>query len=187
MRWIDVCYENQAFAVATKNLFRTWAMALIAAGLREKRIASGRAHTWSEESIIREIQAIYNQPEGHRQVWETHMSMASAARRRFGSWANALQAAGITPVHKVRRRWDRQKSLRPFGRYAGEGLPLQRVYKTDPGLSAAARSFFGSWFNAVVAADVVSATHKPWRRWTRQCVLDAIRRSGRAWTVAVVD
>ena len=136
-------------------------MALIAAGLREKTKASGRTHTWSEESIIREIQAIYTQPEGHRQVWETHMSMASAARRRFGSWANALQAAGITPVRKVRRRWDRQKVIEAIRQYAGEGLPLQRVYKTDPGLSAAARSFFGSWFNAVVAADLVSATPKP--------------------------
>ena len=127
LRWIDVCCENQAFAAATKSLFGSWANALVAAGIlaagqtRKRRLSTCKVPKptepkcvvrWSSQRIIQEIRAICGNSDGRGSTTRAHAALTAAARRRFGTWRNALRAAGIESAGPPAQKWDRQRSHR---------------------------------------------------------------------------
>ncbi len=80
--------------------------------------------------------------------------MYHAAKRHFGSWDAALEAAGLK-VERIwqRRKWDSQKVVQAIRNWKG---PKQShlVHRKDPGLTAQVYKYFGSWDRALRAAGV---------------------------------
>jgi len=91
--------------------------------------------------------------------------LASAAQDLFGSWDNALRAAGLDPG-KIRKRtgtrtWAAKKVIDALKKRHDDGLALNSlsVEMDDVGLVSAARRYFGSYPEALrVAGFDVSTT-----------------------------
>lgn len=92
-----------AAAALRPNGFPSWRDAITAAGLNIDDVA--RYKNWDEERVLHEIKELARA--GHAlssKVMQTqNQSLFCAARRRFGSWDNALVAAGLD-VAKIRLR-----------------------------------------------------------------------------------
>lgn len=101
------------------------------------------------------------------------------AVRFFGGWTGLLEDCGLK-VEEIllRRRWTPSAVLaavRAAGR-RGEELSDAAARSRDPGLHAAAISRFGSWDGALRAAGLDPSRFRRYRRWSREGVIDAIRR-----------
>lgn len=99
MAWGDTCREDRALATAAKNCFSTWRRALRAAGLEPTRKVTPHAYRfWNKETVLAAIQQRRRDGKAltANRVREDDSALASAARRYFGSWRDALTAAGIT-------------------------------------------------------------------------------------------
>lgn len=122
--------------------FGTKANAYKAIGLNDKEIRKLKRHPrkWSEETVIKFIQEL--KEKGHRvsggKINKTNPSLYRAARTHFGSWAEALQNAGIyyqTPkVCRKNSKWNREKILEWLKnlliRYGdNKKIPLEEKFK----------------------------------------------------------
>lgn len=87
------------------------------------------------------------------------------AQHLFGTWNDALIAAGIAPV---KRTWTREGLVEAIleRQRRGDALNAKAVYEEDPGLYGVACIVFGSWEAALTVGGVDP---------------DAIRQSGRPW------
>ena len=114
------------------------------------------------------------------------------ARKRFGSWDEALRRAGLDPV-KIRRQvpfrdWTPRSVVNEIERRHRENLPLsaQQVEvgdHRDVELLWKGRCFFGSWEKAIRAAkiDYEEVRWRPTRKYpTPDSVLKEIRRRKRS-------
>ncbi len=59
--------------------------------------------------VLERIRRLAERPEGLFRVHRTHVDLYARARRQFGSWRQAVQAAGIDYALEVARA--RQRSL----------------------------------------------------------------------------
>ena len=84
-----------AAAALRSNGYATWAQALAAAGIDVNDVA--RYQQWNEERVLREIQAAHKTGVAlsSKAAQQSHSKLFCAARRRFGSWDEALRAAGL--------------------------------------------------------------------------------------------
>jgi hypothetical protein len=84
-----------AAAALRPNGFASWRDAIAAAGLDIREVA--RYQHWTSESVLQEIQSLHRrkQPLSSKTIQVSHQSLFCAARRRFGSWDGALEAAGL--------------------------------------------------------------------------------------------
>jgi len=113
----------------------------------------------NRESVIRAI--VRREREGlplsSRAVQEASSQLHSGAYRHFGSWRNALQAAGIKATEVERRRqWDKAKIIALLRDLCSRGRSLRQkiVHRSDSGLYRAACHHFGTWCNALIAAGI---------------------------------
>jgi hypothetical protein len=100
-----------AAAALRSNGFQSWRDAIAAAGLNIDEVA--RYKYWTQERVLREIKA-YNKKGQHlssKAMQETDQALFCAARRRFGSWDEALVAAGFD-VTKIRLRQPSEKKTK---------------------------------------------------------------------------
>ncbi|MDK3159570.1 hypothetical protein QPK87_23775 [Kamptonema cortianum] len=153
--------ENAAlvYAAIRPNRFGSWRKALSAAGLVATDIY--RYRSWSDADIINEIKrlATAGADMSSKKMDETHNSLISTARRRFGSWAAALARAGVEyETVRKRRRWSKDKILMEIKRLheAGQSLSSRSIRENYPSLYSAACkvAFFGSWNLALEAARI---------------------------------
>jgi hypothetical protein len=102
-------------------------------------------------------------------------------RRLFGSWKNAIEAAGFNyeQVTGV-RRWSREKVIEIIKRLAGLGIPINAstIERQHFALyRAAIRLFPLSWAKALKAAGFNPAEHKKTRNvWDRQSAEDWVKK-----------
>lgn len=86
-------------AACAHRYFGSWRRAVQAAGLDHEQMRESRI--WTKQRILRTIQdlATEGRPLGWAYIEEHEPGIYRAARRKenFGSWANALSAAGIDP------------------------------------------------------------------------------------------
>jgi hypothetical protein len=100
LRSCDVYRENRGLATAAKSAFSSWWRALAAAGLAlDIPQNRGRPRRWNKQLVIDTIKT--RQREGKRissnRTRADHPALVDAARRYFGSWAEALNAAAVDP------------------------------------------------------------------------------------------
>jgi hypothetical protein len=154
----EVQKTNLRLLRAATRYFGTWKTAVEYAGLDYERIR--RYKVWTSDRIVEQIQAYYHQ--GKDLAWR-HVStvldppLAAAAIRtnRFGSWREALRAAGLD-YDEIRRHraWDDAQILDELRRLQeiGASLRVSDAGEHSPSLVAAARRRFGGWYEAIVAA-----------------------------------
>lgn len=86
-------------AACAHRYFGSWRRAVQAAGLNHEQMRESRV--WTRSRILRTIQDLHSegQPLGWAFIEEHEPGIYRAARRKenFGSWANALAAAGVDP------------------------------------------------------------------------------------------
>jgi len=116
---VDLSWRNisskvdpQLAAAATKaKHFGSWRLAITAAGLDYKTIR--RYQQWSKEVIIENIKDLHaaGTELNAKAVEQMDISLITAARRKFGSWDQALTAAGLDYKTIVQRKpFKRKKS-----------------------------------------------------------------------------
>ena len=153
---------HQYLVVAARRAeaFGSWPAALEAAGIDYGRV---RKHqSWTSEKVLERIRELgrRGEPLNHQEARRAHPSLVSAATspRLFGSWARAVEAAGLD-YDSVRKmaRWSRGKIVGTIRRLGQEGQPLNNSSMRRMGyrgmMEAARRPrCFGSWEAAVRAA-----------------------------------
>ena len=106
------------------------------------------------------------------------LRLANAARRRFGSWQAAVEAAGLTGkivVRKPLRRWSRETVIAEIQDWHQSGRPLTDISRHNQALYCAAKTWFGGWRAALSAADFQSSH----RVWSKELIIDKIRERAR--------
>jgi hypothetical protein len=168
----------------SKSHFGSWRAAVAAAGLDYARIKRGE-QIWSKERIVRAIRRHHDAGEdllsaefkrAHRQLYS-----AACAKRYFGSWRRAVEAAGLD-YERIRGQhfWSREKIIAKIRELHAAGKPLNwsTINKHHPGLYRAARrrENFGSWRGALRAAGVEEVSSPPTNQWTRRRIIEEIQR-----------
>ncbi len=135
---------------------------------------------WTREMIIREIlrREVAGLPlflGGSRTGVESRLYQAGS--RIFGSWGNAVQAAGIAPERATAHdHWPPHKVLSKIRILARRQQPIQpgELKRQYGYLVQAARRCFGSWSKAVVAAGVDPDKLRGIMPWTKERIIEAI-------------
>ena len=99
------------------------------------------------------------------------------ALRHFGSWRNALKAAGIkVATIERRRKWNKPKIIARLRELCRKGRSLRHsaVHRYDGGLCRAACLTFGTWCNALVAAGINPESICRDPQWDRNRIIEAI-------------
>ena len=135
---------------------------------------------WSREKIIREIlrREAAGLPLALSKCRDgVDAKLYQAGSRIFGSWGNAVQAAGIAPERaRIHEYWPAAKILSKIRALARRRQPIQpgEMKRRHGYLMQAARRCFGSWSKAVVAAGVDPNKLKGIVPWTRSRIIEAI-------------
>ena len=82
--------------------FGNWSSAMIAAGLKPRKI-------WSKEDTLETIHQRQLKGEALHTTWKNDQTLYSAAKRHFGSWHRALEAAGLPS--KPSQKWTKNTIL----------------------------------------------------------------------------
>ena len=133
---------------------------------------------WTRERIIRQI--LECEAKGlPLTVGEPGISHAlyQAGTRIFGSWRNAIQAAGIPPERGVHgEKGPPARILTIIRNLARRHRPLsaKQLEHRYGSMLPAARRLFGSWSKAVLAAGVDPTKLRRVVPWTRERVIEAI-------------
>ena len=173
----DVGQEDSTLFSAAGRYFGNWGEALRVAGIDPEIVSRIRA--WTPASVVRQICELGSQgaPLSCKATQRADPGLIAAAYAIYGSWDNALQAAGYDPA-TVRCRlpaWTRSTIIRAIQDRVAAGLSV-RVSRIRPHSAVvAAYRLFGSWDAALEAA---SASHLVTKQshWSQQAVVIAIRR-----------
>ncbi len=134
--------------------------------------------TWTRELVIRGI--LEREAQGRPLTTGGKgfdPQLYAAARRIFGSWRNAILAAGIPPERVLTwERWSPAKILVQIRLISRRRRPLTtlQVEHRYHNLVSAARRHFGSWSKAVLAAGVDPTRLQRVVPWNRERVIEAI-------------
>lgn len=138
---------------AARRTFGSWRNAIVAAGIAPERVLSWER--WSPAKILAKIRLISrrNRPLSVMEMDQRYGNVVSAARRHFGSWSKAVQAAGVDPT-KLKRvvPWNRERVLEAILTRALRSEPLVARLVDPRSLVEAGHRFFGGWQSAVSAA-----------------------------------
>jgi len=132
---------------------------------------------WSKGRVITGIQNRYIRGLPLYGVRVQTSALAHAARRHFKTWPDALVAAGILLEEekpKPKTRWSRERVVERIKARYDSGLPMVNIGKDDMALSLAARTYFRTWRNAMVAAGLGSEW-TPRKKWSKQRVIREIQ------------
>ncbi|MGD0094586.1 MAG: hypothetical protein ABSE73_32145 [Planctomycetota bacterium] len=133
---------------------------------------------WTRERIIRNILELETKglslTVGEQGIGN---ALYQVGTRIFGSWRNALQAAGVPPERgNCGERWPPAKILMIIRNLSRRHRPLTKTQleRRYGSMLSAARRLFGSWSKAVLAAGVDPARLQRVVPWTRERVIEAI-------------
>ncbi|TWU38670.1 hypothetical protein Q31b_37480 [Novipirellula aureliae] len=165
----DLGTSDQALSSAACRFFGSHEAAFEATGIESP------AKRWTKERVVAAIQDRFIAGDASDKIGFGDEKLASAAYRHFGSWPAAVEAAGL--IDKVMfkpqlRRWNQQRVIAEIQAWHDSGHRLAEVSRKYGALFHAARTHFGTWNKAVIAADL-----EPERRfYTKAEILDMIRR-----------
>jgi hypothetical protein len=133
---------------------------------------------WTREQIIRailkrEAAGLPLSTGGDQGVDST---LYQAGARVFGSWRNAVMAAGIPPNRVFAHdRWPPARILAAIRTLARKGRPRRNeLQRRNASLVQAAARTYGSWPKAVIAAGVDPIKFRRVPPWTKDRIIEAI-------------
>jgi hypothetical protein len=143
-----------AFAAIQPRLFGRWDRALAAAGLDADEVTIYRA--WDKDTVVVELKSRVQVGEALNSgtLQRENPGLHAAAIRYFGSYPEALKAAGMNPdKHYERRRWDEARVISALKTASKKGDTSDTaIRRSDLGLYGAAVRIFGSFTAARAAA-----------------------------------
>jgi hypothetical protein len=157
--------------------FGSWPAALHAAGLDHLKIFSHHP-TWTKEEMLAYIRQEYEagRLRKGKKAGIRYARARPAACRLFGSWAAALEAAGVPRLRRPDRKWTKSEVRKVIRRRARDRKGLGRsTVEADVGRSMVtnAEKLFGTTWNELVR----SLGHEPGHRpWSTERVIQGIRR-----------
>ncbi|TWU39510.1 hypothetical protein [Novipirellula artificiosorum] len=148
---------------SARKHFGGWRRAVESLGL-----ASELRKSWTRPQVIEAIRV--RRAEGHRlfKTYEEDPSLFRAARKHFGNWPRAMQAAGIEM--QSRQRWDKCRVIERLKELV-ETYPGGNIRQLDPCVVGPAERRFGSLEKAMQAAGI----EPPRRRWTEKRIIRTIQ------------
>jgi len=161
----NVWEEDAGLVRAVGAYFGSWYEGLKAAGIEPPR------RIWTRELILQELRTWRLGP-CKTGLWQENPSLARAAARYFGSYDNALQAAGLEP--RPRGRTAQQLIEAIQDRYVQGARLSGPASQADIRLRSSAARRFGSWRKALSAAGLHDVLPPPRIKWTRERVLAEI-------------
>lgn len=192
MSYQTMAKEQLSLYHAGRRRFGSYSKALEAAGIPYGKFRKTHA-PWTDEDIIRSIQRLSEQgfDLSSSDMREEQRSLYLAGQRRYDSWFNALEAAGIS-ADKYRRQpargkrahlqsWSNERVISEIRKLAQrkEDLSHSVVMSKYPALESAARARFGnSWYEALAAAGIEPERfrkQKPSGYWTKDKVVREIK------------
>jgi hypothetical protein len=151
-----IARNHPALAYAGRKYCGSWEAAIKAAGLNYEAVR--RKRFWSRKNIvarIRELRAA-GEPLNVSAAEVKHGGLVGAAAVYFGSWRQAIKAAGFDYLQiKRQKEWSKREVVSEIKRMRAQAvdlsttIPVRRKYRT---LHAAAVRYFGSWAAAMRAA-----------------------------------
>jgi hypothetical protein len=144
-------FGSKPLAEAAKRYFGNWRAAVAAAGLAAHLPLAKATRCWTPQAVVDEIRRRHRDGDRVTELWRLDTSLYSMAKKYFGTWLAAVQAAGLQPTH---RRWTREIVIDELQhRHAsGKSLSSGAVARDDPGFAGAVLRFFDSWPKARTAA-----------------------------------
>jgi hypothetical protein len=154
-------------------------------------MAAKRSNTgWSKEKIIDRIHALHAKGEdlSYNRMARRRQGLLAAANYHFGSWGEAVNAAGIDYANEVRRipKWTRQSIIKAIqeARQRGEDLSWTSVTSNRKHSALAYAAIrdnqFSSWDEALKAAGIEPGSVRRYEAWDEQKILQQIKRRGKA-------
>jgi len=148
----------RAYWKAARRLFGSWSAALAAAGIKPAKLPAKQA-PYTREYII---SGLREHAAAGLPVSSDHPRLRSywkAARRLFGSWAAALEAAGVKPSELSVKRslYTRAYIISRLREHTATGMPILSGHPLLRSLAKPAQRRFGSWAAALEAAGLTSA------------------------------
>ena len=145
-----------------------WYEALATLGFKVEAIRKAGSSTrlrWTENKLLDAIKALHARGAdlsvtGMKQ--HGHLDVYATARQRFGSWPNALRAAGLNPQNcrrpaGPRTRWNSQSVVAEIQKLFSDGadLSVTAVSQSHSSLyTVATRTYYRSWSDALMAAGI---------------------------------
>ena len=171
---------DSGLARAASIHFGSWDEALRAAGYDPKAIRRARPR-WTRADVIKLIQQrmAANLPVVSHLMVPT--SAPTMGKRLFGSWREALRAAGVPGMAPLPVAWSRRGVVQRILQLEASGKPVTTTYvgRTQKSLLRAGERIFGSWTAALSAAGVDHEVVAGRRVWTKARVVREIRALGR--------
>lgn len=172
-----VSEEQHDLYLMARLCYGNWSKAIAGAGLDPQVVAARR--TWTPERIVRAIHDLdrCGIALNHNSIKKLDQSLAQAARLRFGSWDDALRAAGYEPSSKRRCRhpWTKSELVALLQERARVETTLSLNALRPISARFAIKRLFGTFAAALrVAAVAHKAPHRE-RKWSRNVVLQAIQ------------
>jgi hypothetical protein len=177
-------FPSLVATACSRRYFGSWKAAIEAAGFDYDKVV--RIKRWTPKEVLAEIRALYRQGADLRPsaVAKHHQTLLVAARKRFGTWAKAVKAAGIDYEAYLRRQhqeWveaDKRYIIEEIRRLYREGRidELSGAWRHHLTLFRKARHRFGSWKAAIEAAGLNYEAIVSRRKWTKESILREIQR-----------
>ena len=180
--------RQQGLLAAANYHFGSWGEAVNATGINYARDVR-KIPKSTRDRIIAAIQEAHRV--GDDLSWTSvtknrkYSALAYAAIRanQFGSWDEALGAAGLSAA-RVRRyeAWDEEKIIRRIKERWRRGRPLnsKAMQDQDSKLFNAALNYFGGWDKALEAAGIAPEAVYKRRRWSIDIIKQEIKALNRA-------
>ena len=173
------CHQRlKKYGSAVHRLFGTWAAAREAAGVKAaKRVRHTRE---SFIALLREHAAADLPVSSSHPILQNY---ADVARRLFGSWVAAREAAGVKPTEVAAKRglYTREYIIARLREHAAAGLSTSSEHPFMKKYGNAVRHLFGSWATAREAAGVKPTGRAAMRGlYTREYIISLLRKNAAA-------
>lgn len=134
---------------------------------------------WTKEHIVNEIIEIAARGESlnYDYMRKNHLRLHRASQRHFGSWRNAIEAAGFSYEDILVSKWSKDTVTKRVLELheTGADLSSSKIQVDNARLFQAGCRIFGSWKETIENAGIPYDQVRKQRSWTKESVIREIQ------------